>query len=113
MEIAISIALIIVSIAVIGAVLLQAKGGGLGNSFGVSDSIYGTRRGVEGHLKRITLRIDLQVCCLRTSGAPLFDGTQLRKGIDGLGGTNAPRQSTGQKDRDSHVTYRLISRPQE
>lgn len=57
MEIAISIALIIVSIAVIGAVLLQAKGGGLGNSFGVSDSIYGTRRGVERTLFQITVAL--------------------------------------------------------
>lgn len=57
MELALSIALILLSAAVIGAVLLQAKGGGLGNTFGVSDSVYGTRRGVERTLFQITIAL--------------------------------------------------------
>ncbi len=54
MATALYLALIIISIAVIGVVLLQGKGGGLGNAFG-SDSLYGTRRGVEKTLFNITI----------------------------------------------------------
>ena len=57
MDIAINLALIIVSIAVIAAVLLQAKGGGFGNTFGAGESLYGSRRGVERTLFQITVAL--------------------------------------------------------
>jgi preprotein translocase subunit SecG len=46
---------IIVSVTLIGLVLLQGKGGGLGNTFGGGDGIYKTRRGVEKILFQATI----------------------------------------------------------
>lgn len=46
---------IIVSVSLILAILLQAKGGGLGGIFGQADSVYSTKRGVEKTLFRITI----------------------------------------------------------
>ena len=40
-------ALIVISIVLIGLVLLQAKGGGLGSMFGGDGGVYKTRRGLE------------------------------------------------------------------
>jgi preprotein translocase subunit SecG len=40
-------ALVVLSIVLIGLVLLQAKGGGLGSMFGGDGGIYKTRRGME------------------------------------------------------------------
>ncbi len=50
-----SIALIIISIALIGLVLLQARGGGLGSVFGGDTGIYKTRRGMEKTLYNATI----------------------------------------------------------
>jgi preprotein translocase subunit SecG len=51
---------IIISIALIVLILLQTKGGGLGNLFGGTDSsIYKTRRGVEKTLFNITIGLAL------------------------------------------------------
>ena len=38
---------IVVTIALVGAILLQAKGTGLGSTFGGSGELYQSRRGVE------------------------------------------------------------------
>jgi preprotein translocase subunit SecG len=46
-EVYLSVALIIISIVLIGLVLLQARGGGLGSMFGGDGGVYKTRRGVE------------------------------------------------------------------
>ncbi len=46
---------IIVSLALIGVVLLQAKGGGLSSIFGGEGSIYRTRRGLEKTLFNFTI----------------------------------------------------------
>lgn len=46
---------IIVSVALIIAVLLQAKGGGLSTLFGGEGSIYRTRRGLEKTLYQLTI----------------------------------------------------------
>ncbi len=46
---------LVVSIALILAVLFQVKGGGLGGIFGQPDSVYRTRRGVEKSLYRVTI----------------------------------------------------------
>lgn len=48
------IALIIISLVLIGLVMLQVKGGGLGNMFGGSD-LYRTRRGVEKTVFNMTI----------------------------------------------------------
>jgi preprotein translocase subunit SecG len=54
-DVAIYLSLIIISIAVIAAVLLQGKKSGVGGStFGV-DSVYTSRRGVEKTLYNITI----------------------------------------------------------
>ncbi len=52
-----NIAIIIVAIAVTLAILLQAKGGGLGGIFGQSDTVYRTRRGVEKTLFQFTIAL--------------------------------------------------------
>jgi preprotein translocase subunit SecG len=55
MQIYFSIAQIVLSAALILAVLLQVRGGGLGGIFGQPDSIYRTRRGVEKTLFQLTI----------------------------------------------------------
>ncbi len=50
-----NIALIVLSVALIGAVLLQAKGGGLGGIMSDSGSVYRTKRGIEKTLFQITI----------------------------------------------------------
>ena len=51
------IAQILVAAALIGVILLQVKGGGLGGIFGQPDSVYRTRRGVEKSLLQITIAL--------------------------------------------------------
>jgi preprotein translocase subunit SecG len=46
---------IIISVALIALILLQAKGSGLGGIFGGDSSIYKTRRGVEKTLFQATI----------------------------------------------------------
>ena len=50
-----SIAQIILSTALILAILLQVKGGGLGGIFGQADTVYRTKRGVEKTLFQLTI----------------------------------------------------------
>jgi preprotein translocase subunit SecG len=50
-----SVAQIILSSALIIAVLLQVRGGGLGGIFGQPDSVYRTKRGVEKTLFQLTV----------------------------------------------------------
>ncbi|GAH37905.1 unnamed protein product [marine sediment metagenome] len=50
-----NIAQIILSIALILAVLLQVRGGGLGGIFGQADTVYRTKRGVEKTLFQLTI----------------------------------------------------------
>lgn len=47
----------IISVALIAAVLAQTKGGGLGGIFGQADSVYRTRRGVEKVLLQLTIAL--------------------------------------------------------
>lgn len=46
---------IIISVTIIGLVLLQAKGSGLGSIFGGDGGVYRTRRGVEKTLFQATI----------------------------------------------------------
>jgi preprotein translocase subunit SecG len=50
-----NIAQIIISVALIMAILLQVRGGGLGGIFGQPDSVYRTKRGVEKTLFQFTV----------------------------------------------------------
>ena len=49
------IAQMVLSIALILAVLLQVRGGGLGGIFGQADTVYRTRRGLEKTLFQLTV----------------------------------------------------------
>jgi preprotein translocase subunit SecG len=49
------VAQIVLSIALVLAVLLQVKGGGLGGIFGRADTVYRTRRGMERMLFQLTV----------------------------------------------------------
>lgn len=49
------IAQILVSIALVAAVLFQLRGGGIGGIFGQADSVYRTRRGIESTLFKLTI----------------------------------------------------------
>lgn len=50
-----SIAQIVLSVALILAIMLQVKGGGMGGIFGQADSVYRTRRGIERTLFQTTI----------------------------------------------------------
>jgi preprotein translocase subunit SecG len=46
---------IVISVALVLAVLLQVRGGGLGGIFGQADTVYRTRRGMEKTLFQLTV----------------------------------------------------------
>ncbi len=50
-----NVAQIIISVALIMAIMLQVRGGGLGGIFGQPDSVYRTKRGVEKALFQFTI----------------------------------------------------------
>ncbi len=50
-----NIAQIILAVALILAILLQVRGGGLGGIFGQADTVYRTKRGVEKTLFQLTI----------------------------------------------------------
>ena len=52
-----NIATIIVSVALVLAIMLQSRGGGLGGIFGQPDAVYRTRRGIERTLFRFTIAL--------------------------------------------------------
>ena len=55
MQAYLNIAQIVLSIALILAILLQVRGGGLGGIFGQADTVFRTRRGVEKTLFQLTI----------------------------------------------------------
>ena len=55
MQTYISIAQIVLSIALILAILFQVRGGGRGGIFGQPDTVYRTKRGVERTLLQLTI----------------------------------------------------------
>ncbi len=50
-----SVAIIVVSVALVLSILFQVKGGGLGGIFGQADTVYRTKRGVEKTLFQLTI----------------------------------------------------------
>jgi len=57
MQTYLNVAQIVLSIALILAVLLQVRGGGLGGIFGQPDSVYRTKRGLEKTLFQLTIAL--------------------------------------------------------
>ena len=57
MQIYLNVAQIVLAVALILAVLLQVRGGGLGGIFGQPDSVYRTKRGVERTLFQLTIAL--------------------------------------------------------
>ena len=55
MQYYLNITQIIIAIVLIGAVLLQVRGGGLGGIFGSQTGVYRTKRGIERTLFRLTI----------------------------------------------------------
>ena len=55
MPIYLAIAQMLVAVALVGVILLQVQGGGLGGIFGQPDGVYRTRRGIERTLFRLTI----------------------------------------------------------
>lgn len=66
-----NIAQIVVAVVLIGILLLQVRGGGLGGIFGQPDSVYRTRRGMEKTLFQFTIAlvvlfVVLSILCLQS-----------------------------------------------
>ncbi len=55
MQTYLSIAQIVLSVALILAILFQIRGGGLGGIFGQADTVFRTRRGIEKTLFQLTI----------------------------------------------------------
>ncbi len=55
MQTYLNVAQIVLSIALILAIMLQVKGGGLGGIFGQADTVFRTKRGVEKTLFQLTI----------------------------------------------------------
>ena len=57
MQTYLNVAQIVLSIALILAILLQVRGGGLGGIFGQADTVFRTKRGVERTLFQLTIAL--------------------------------------------------------
>jgi preprotein translocase subunit SecG len=57
MQIFLHVAQIVLAIALVLAILLQVRGGGLGGIFGQPDSVYRTKRGVAKTLFQLTIAL--------------------------------------------------------
>lgn len=55
MQTYLSIAQILLSVAIVLVILLQVRGGGLGGIFGQADTVYRTKRGLEKTLFQLTI----------------------------------------------------------
>jgi preprotein translocase subunit SecG len=66
-NIALAIAQDIVAIALMIAILLQARGTGLSSTFGGDSSVYRSRRGVERRLWQFTIVLAVLFCVLSIS----------------------------------------------
>ena len=57
MQTYLSVAQIVLALALILAVLLQVRGGGLGGIFGQADTVFRTKRGLEKTLFQLTIAL--------------------------------------------------------
>ena len=73
MPVYLTIAQIVLAVALIAVLALQVKGGGLGGIFGQADGVYRTRRGVEKTLFQVTIVLAvifiLSIVIVRVSSA--------------------------------------------
>ena len=72
MAVYVNIALIILSVALVTAILLQTRGGGLGSAFGaegMAGGMYKTRRGLEKTLFQVTIGLSAAFFILVIVGA--------------------------------------------
>ena len=67
METYLNIAQIVVAVALVGTILLQVRGGGLGGIFSQADTVYRTRRGVEKTLFQLTVALIVLLVALSLS----------------------------------------------
>lgn len=65
----IQIVQIILGVALIIAILLQARGAGLGSVFGGTGTVFKTRRGIDRMLFRITIGLSIAFCVVSCLGA--------------------------------------------
>lgn len=59
MQLFLNIGQIVLAVALIMAIMLQVRGGGLGGIFGQPDSVYRTKRGVEKTLFQLTIALSV------------------------------------------------------
>ena len=59
MQLYINIGQLLVALALIFVILLQAKGSGLGGIFGQADTVYRTKRGIEKTLFQLTIALTI------------------------------------------------------
>lgn len=71
MSTSLGIAQIIICVALIGAILLQSKGSGLGSVFGGDGSVFRTRRGAEKGLFQLTIILAIVFGLLSIASAAL------------------------------------------
>lgn len=62
---------IILGVAMVAAILLQARGAGLGSVFGGTGTVFKTRRGIDRMLFRITIVFAVLFCLLCAVGAAI------------------------------------------
>ena len=75
MEAILIVGQMVVSIALMASILLQARGAGLGATFGGDSSVYRSRRGIEKRLFQFTLVLAIlfvifSIAAFRLSGTP-------------------------------------------
>ena len=78
MQTALNIVQIVVSIALIVAVLFQVRGGGIGGIFGQADSVFRTKRGIErwlflGTIVLVVIFVALSIVTMLTSWCIAID----------------------------------------
>lgn len=56
------LAQILISVALMASILLQARGAGLGATFGGDSSVYRSRRGIEKRLFQFTVVLTIAFC---------------------------------------------------
>lgn len=62
---------IILGVALVVAILLQARGAGLGSVFGGTGTVFKTRRGIDRLLFRFTIALAIAFCLICAVGATI------------------------------------------
>ncbi len=75
MEVILGFGQVMVSIALIASILLQARGAGLGAAFGGDSSVYRSRRGIEKRLFQFTVVLAVLFVLFSVANYALRPGT--------------------------------------